>query len=97
MSCKTSLLVTFEILGLFFNTLTVDDKYPCYKNEAFRLAIQVQLSKKLKLFYQFFIAFLKSTPNFAHVEKKDQVHSSAMSDIRDSERYSYLNTLKAMF
>ena len=40
------------------------------KNKVFRLAIQVQLSKKLKLFYQFFIAFLKSTPNFAHVEKK---------------------------
>ena len=34
MNYQTSLLVTFEILGLFFNTLTVDDKYPCYKKQS---------------------------------------------------------------
>ena len=56
----------------------------------------MQLCKTLNFFYQFFIAFPKSTSNFQHFEKKDQVHNSAISDIIDSER-SYLNALKAMF
>ena len=57
----------------------------------------MQLSKKTKDFLSFFIAFLKSTSNFQHFEKEDQIQSSTISDIIDSERSSYLNTLKAMF
>ena len=55
----------------------------------------MQLSKKTKDFLSFFIAFLKSTSNFQHFE--DQIQSSTISDIIDSERSSYLNALKAMF
>ena len=32
-----------------------------------------------------------------NVKKADQVHSSTISDIIDSERSSYLNALKVMF
>ena len=57
----------------------------------------MQLSKKTKDFLSFFIAFLKSTSNFQHFEKEDQVQSSTISDIIDFKRSSYLNALKAMF
>ena len=96
-SWKTYLLVTSEILGLIFDILTVDNKYSCYKNEKSQQVIQMQLSKKTKDFLSFFIAFLKSASNFQHFEKEDQIQSSTISDIIDSERSSYLNTLKAMF
>ena len=54
------------------------------------------LSQKLKIFYEFFIAFLKSTSTFQHFGEKDQVHSSTISNIFDSKRSSYLNALKAI-
>ena len=36
----------------------------------------MQISKKLKMFFQFFTSFLKSTFNFEHFETKDEPHSS---------------------
>ena len=54
------------------------------------------LSQKLKIFYEFFIAFLKSTSIFQHFGEKDQVHSSTISNIFDSKRSSYLNVLNAI-
>ena len=41
---KISPLLKFEILGLFVNTLTVDDKYPVRDCENLQLPIQMQLS-----------------------------------------------------
>ena len=35
LSWKTSLLVRSEILGLFVNTFTADDKYSCHNREKF--------------------------------------------------------------
>ena len=40
-----SLLVIFEILELFVNTLTTNDKYSLGNRESFLQAIQMQLSK----------------------------------------------------
>ena len=40
----------------------------------------MELSKKLKIFYQFFIAFLEPTSNFPHTEKNDEFHSSSNSE-----------------
>ena len=37
--------------------------------------IGTQLFKKQKHFSQFFLAFLKSTLNFEHLQKKDDLHS----------------------
>ena len=56
---KMSLLVICEILGLFVNTLTVDDKYP--------LLNFPNLPKKL--FSNFFGLFLESPSNCKHFEK----------------------------
>ena len=52
-----SLLVTCEILGLFFNTLTVNDRYSFRNSRNLPQPIQIQLSKKQKVFSQFFPAF----------------------------------------
>ena len=45
-SHKMSLLVICEILGLFVNTLTVDDKYCLGNKENLLQPIQLQLSHK---------------------------------------------------
>ena len=38
-------------LRMLVKTLTADGKYSCYKREKFRQAVQMQLSKKPKIFY----------------------------------------------
>ena len=72
---KKSLLVIDKNLGLFVNTLTVDDKHYMLNRENLTQPIQVQLSLKEKTFSKFFIAFLKSILNYKHLPKKDDPHS----------------------
>ena len=64
------MLVLRKILGLFVNTLSEDDKYCLLYNDNLLQPIQILLSQKQKTFSQFFSAFLKSTLNFEHFEKK---------------------------
>ena len=59
-----------KILGLFVNTLTDDDKYCLLYRDNLTQPIQIQLSQKQKTFSEFFSAFLKSTLNFEHFQKK---------------------------
>ena len=47
----------------------------------------MQLSRKQKTFSDFFSAFLKSSLNFEHFQKKDDSHSSDISEITDSEKH----------
>ena len=51
----------------------------------------MQWSIKQKIIWEFFIAFLESTLNFEHFEKKDEPHSSSIYEVTDSERRAYLN------
>ena len=53
--------------------------------------IKEPLSQKRKNFSEFFIAFLKSTSNVEHFEKKDESLSLSSSAVIDSERGGYLN------
>ena len=53
-----------------FNTLTANYEYSCSNRENLQLPIQMQLSEKPKTFCQFFIAFLESTINIEHFEKR---------------------------
>ena len=46
-----SLLLISEILGLFVNAVTVDDKYSLRNSENLPQKIQMILSKKQKYFY----------------------------------------------
>ena len=49
------------------------------------------LSQKQKTFSEIFIALSKSTQNFVHFEKKDQLHSVNILEIIDSNKCGYLN------
>ena len=64
------MLVLRKILGLFVNTLSEDDKYCLLYNDNLLQPIQILLSQKQKTFSQFFSAFLKSTLNSEHFQKK---------------------------
>ena len=72
MSSETSPLVRYEILGLFVHILNPDDKYCRYNSKNLPQRIQIQWSKKLKVYFQFFITFLKLASNSEHLEKKDR-------------------------
>ena len=45
----------------------------------------MEFYKKQKICYQFFVAFVESTLNFQHFEKKHQTHSSTKSEDIDSK------------
>ena len=64
------MLVLCKISGLFVNTLSEDDKYCLLCKDNLLQPIQILLSQKQKTFSQFFSAFLKSTLNFEHFQKK---------------------------
>ena len=53
------LLPISEILGLFVNTLTADDKYSVFHRMNLQQPIETQLSKKWKICAQFFAIFFK--------------------------------------
>ena len=63
-----------KILGLFLNTLTVDDKHYMLNRDNLTEPIQPQLSQKEKTFSEFFFAFLKSILNYKHLPKKVDHH-----------------------
>ena len=64
------MLVRCIILRLFVNTLTDNHKYCLLYRDNLTQPIQILLSQKQKTFSQFFSAFLKSTLNFEHFQKK---------------------------
>ena len=91
LSWKKSPSVWYEILRLFVNALTADDKYSGSNMQNFPQQIQRPLSQNKKTFSGFFIAFLKCTWNLEHFQKKDQYPSLIISEIIDTERCGYLN------
>ena len=44
------------------------------------------LSQKQKIFFEFFAAVLKSSLNFQYFRRKDELHSSCISEINDSQK-----------
>ena len=91
MSWKKSPSVWYEILRLFVNALTVDDKYSGSSMQNLPQQFQTPLSEKQKIFSGFFIAFLKCAWNLEHFQKKDEYSSLIISEIIDAERRGYLN------
>ena len=84
---ETSLLLIFQLLRVFLETLTVDHRYSLCYIWNLQVLHQIQWSKKLKTFRHFFFAFLKSSSNFEHFQKKDDIHSQCISVIIDCQRY----------
>ena len=56
LSCKMSLFVICELLGLFVNTLTANDKYSLRDSQNLPQLIQMHLSNK-KVFRNFLLHF----------------------------------------
>ena len=96
MSWKKSALVRSKILGPFVNTLTAEYMYSRRNMQTFTQQVQTQLSLKQKTFSRFFIAFLKSTWNGEHFEKKEESSSLSISEIIDSKRGGYLSAWEAL-
>ena len=83
--------VWYEILRLFINALTADDKYSGSNMQNFPQQFQMPLSQKQKNFSRFFIAFLKSSLNLEHFQKKDEYSILIISEIIDAQGRGYLN------
>ena len=63
-----------NILRLFVNTLTVNDKHYLHNRDNLPQRIKMQLCQKQKKNFQFFFAFLKSMLNFKYLPNKDDPH-----------------------
>ena len=85
MSWAKSAIVGSEILTLFVDTLTTDDKYSRRNMLNFTQQFEAHLSQKQKTFSGFFIAFLKCALNLEHFEKRDEYSSLVISKVIDSE------------
>ena len=91
MRWKKSPLVWKEILRVFLNALTADDKYSVSNMKNLPQQFQTPLSQKLKTFSGFFIAFLKCAWNLESFWKKHEYRSLIISENTDAERRGYLN------
>ena len=91
MSCKKLPSVWCEILRLFVNALTADDKYSGSYMQNLRQQVQMPPSQKQKTFSGFFIAFLQCAWNLEHFQQKDEYPSLISYEIIDAERRGYLN------
>ena len=76
--------------------LTAEYMYSCPNIHTFTQQVQTPLSLKQKTFSGFFIAFLKSTWNGEHFQKKGECSSLSISEIIDSKRGRYLSAWKAL-
>ena len=85
------LLSVSETLALFVNTLTTVDKYSLRNRKNLLQAIQQQLSKKQKDIFHVFAGYQKSTSHFEQPEKKNDLQWLCISEIRDCERFGWLN------
>ena len=91
LSSKKLHSVWYEILRLFVNALTADDKYSGSNMQNLPQQFQTPLSHKQKTFSGFFIAFLKCAWNLEHFQKKDEYPSLIISENIDAERRGSLN------
>ena len=80
------MLVICKILGLFVNTLTVDENYSLLYRDNLTQPIQILLSQKPKTFSQLSSKILKPILNFEHFQKKDGPHTRCSCQITVSEK-----------
>ena len=86
----------YEILRLFVNALTADDKYSGSNMQNLPQQFQTPLSHKQKTFSGFFFSFLKCAWNLEHFQKKHEYPSLNISEMIDAERRGYLNVKKVL-
>ena len=88
---KKSALVLSEILRLFVNILTADEKCSRYNMQNLPQQLQTLLSHKENTFSGLFTGFLKCAWILEHFKKTDEYPSLIISEIIDSEKRGYLN------
>ena len=76
--------------------LTAEYTYSRRNMQTLTQQVQTPLSLEQKTLYWFFIAFLKSTWNGEHFQKKGECSSLSISEIIDSKRGGYLSASKAL-
>ena len=81
----------------FLDALTPDGKYSLGNRDNLPQPIQMQLSQKPKIFPPPFTAFLRSTLNSEHFEKRSEPHTLCISEIIDCERRAYVNAKESCF
>ena len=81
----------FEILELFVNTLTTDDKYSSRNIQNLTKQLQTTMSQKQKTFYRLFITYVKSRRSSDDFVQKDESSSFSIYEIIDGEKGCYLN------
>ena len=86
MSWKKSPSVWSEILRLFVNALTADDKYSGSNMRNLRQKFQTPVSQEQNTFSGLFNAFLEYAWNLEHFQKKDEDPSPIISEIIDAKR-----------
>ena len=80
-----------SIVGVFCNTLTLNDNYPVQDSENVSSPIQMHLSLEPKSFSDSFVPFLESTSNFKYFEQKDDHQTYFISDINECEKLGETN------
>ena len=80
------MLVLCKIFRLFVTTLTDKDKYCLLYRDNLTKPIQILLSQKQKTFCQFCSAFLKSTLNFEHFQKKMTLSADVFSKLPSQKK-----------
>ena len=93
LSWKKCRLVRFEILQLFVNTLTTDDKYSSRNIQNLTEHLQTTMSQKQKTFYRIFITYVKSRTSSDDFVRKDESTSLSIYDIIDAEKKWLLKRL----
>ena len=86
-----------NILRVFVNTLTADDKHYLLNRDNLVQRIQMRVSQKQITFSECFFAFLKSLLNFKHLPKKGDPQSGCVSGNTGFEKYGEKNVQKALF
>ena len=81
----------FEILELFVNTLTTDDKYSSRNIQNLTQQLQTTMSQKQKTFYRIFITYVKSRRSSDDFVEKDESSSFSIYELIDGEKGCYLN------
>ena len=76
--------------------MTAEYTYSRRNMQTFTQKVQTSSSLKQKTFSGFFIAFLKSTWNGEHFQKKGESFSLSISEIIVSKRGVYLSAWKAL-
>ena len=76
--------------------MTAEYTYSRRNMQTFMQQVQAPLSLTQKIFSGFFIAFLKSTLNGEHFEKKGESSSLNISEVIDSKTGGYLSAWKAL-